>query len=1266
VDNLKQLPKEMDTSIQALDSFPSWALQPRKETGATSFLSKNPQYDGRGVVIAIFDSGVDPAAGGMQVTSDGKPKIIDRIDGSGAGDVDTSTVGEVKVTDGVKTIVGLSGRTLVIPKEWKNPSGKWNIGIKSAFDLYPRGLKDRIVAERQVKLWDSGHKKAQAEASKKQQACDVKEEGDNVSLIDKLTKENCDTEVEMAAAIEKKFKDTSMGHWLTDLGPVYDCLVWDSGEGYRAAIDISEAGDLSKGLNLGVFRETREWGRLSEMDQVNVSVNIYNEGSLLEIVSMPSSHGTHVASIAAACFPDEPEKNGLAPGAQIISVNIGDSRLDSMETGTALARAMSYVMRAEHFKVDLINMSYGEHSHWSSAGRIGDLMSEVINKYGVTWVASAGNDGPALCTVGTPPDIITNAVIGVGAYVSPEMMSAMYSTREKLPGTPFTWSSRGPTIDGDRGVCVCAPGGAVTSVPQFTLRGTQLMNGTSMASPHVCGALALALSGMRAQALKWSPYSVKRAIENTATPLKDLCPFGQGNGLLNIEGVFDHLVQNNKNMERDVRFAVTCGGGTAKGIHLRGKSAEKCHEIPIKVEPLFLDHDNRLASDKQNFNVKFTLTCSAPWVSHPSHLDLMYTSRHFLVSVDPTGLAPGAHSAYITAYDASNPSSGKLFEIPINVIRAEPLNMKPRPNVEHREVFQPGTIKRHFLEVPNGATWATFTANSLNKDVQGKFVLHTVQLLPKKVVRTLEHHKMFSLSEHGEWQYSIPVKGGPGQLVEFCVSKWWANIGTVDCRYTITFHGVKPCTNTIVMHGGEGILRVDLNSEQHSEECQPEIKLKSNVQVVRPAEGKVVSLGNGSRDLLPVGRHMYELQLQYSFSLSKTAETVLNLGMLSDVLYESEMESQLWMLYDSNKRLLGSGDAYPSKWSIKLEKGDYTVRASVRHEKKDLVEKFSDTPLLVSSKLSSPVSLDIYSSHSQAQVGGKKMSSVTVSPMKSTPIYVAPLSNDKHSKGASLGQYLQGTATFAKDEAGKKADVYTFKYILPEGGKKKDKSGKDKEKKKEDYAAYEEAIRDCKINWLSKLGYQSKEGQDLFAELCTSGQSLTSVHSARLANILSVAEADRDWASVLEQSDRVIQSVDQKQLLAWLGMKSDARDNALEVKKEMEKAKQQLIEAFAAKGEAMLELKEQDNEKLLDIYTEVVKYTDQTDTKVSNFMWKLFRHLHLWAKGLKLAIKQIEEKQTKENEKLVVESLEALEWEHAVRILSRGQPTRYPGDFQPF
>merc|ERR1712012_958049 len=110
-------------------------------------------------------------------------------------------------------------------------------------------------------------------------------------------------------------------------------------------------------------------------------------------------------------------------------------------------------------------------------------------------------------------------------------------------------------------------------------------------------------------------------------------------------------------------------------------------------------------------------------------------------------------------------------------------------------------------------------------------------------------------------------------------------------------------------------------------------------------------------------------------------------------------------------------------------------------------------------------------------------------------------------------------------------DVYNFKYILQEGSKKKEKE-KDKGKKKaEDAAAYEEALRDCKISWLSKLGTQ-----ELYSELLKNGGEnsvITSIHAAKLANMLAA--------------------------------------DAGELKKEMEKVKGQLIEALTAKGEALIE-----------------------------------------------------------------------------------------------
>ena len=122
------------------------ALNPKNETQAAIFVKE--VADGSGVVAAVLDTGIDLDAVGLRTCPDGSPKIIDVVDATGSGDVQMSVVREA--VDGA--IEGACGRKLRINTAWKNPSGKWRVGSKPAFDLYPQGLVERLRKEKKKEL----------------------------------------------------------------------------------------------------------------------------------------------------------------------------------------------------------------------------------------------------------------------------------------------------------------------------------------------------------------------------------------------------------------------------------------------------------------------------------------------------------------------------------------------------------------------------------------------------------------------------------------------------------------------------------------------------------------------------------------------------------------------------------------------------------------------------------------------------------------------------------------------------------------------------------------------------------------------------------------------------------------------------------------------------------------------------------------------------------------------------------------------------------
>ncbi|KAH9647044.1 tripeptidyl-peptidase 2 [Citrus sinensis] len=1164
------------------------SLMPKKEIGADRFVEANPQFDGRGVVIAIFDSGVDPAAAGLQVTSDGKPKILDVIDCTGSGDIDTSTV--IKA-DSDGCIRGASGATLVVNSSWKNPSGEWHVGYKLVYELFTESLTSRLKSERKKK-WEEKNQEAIAKAVKHLDEFNQKHKKVEDGKL-KRVREDLQNRVDILRKQAESYDDK---------GPVVDAVVWHDGEVWRVALDTQsledepDHGKLADFAPLTNYKTERKHGVFSKLDACTFVANVYDEGNVLSIVTDSSPHGTHVAGIATAFNPEEPLLNGIAPGAQLISCKIGDTRLGSMETGTGLTRA--FIAAVEH-KCDLINMSYGEPTLLPDYGRFIDLVNEAVNKHRLVFVSSAGNSGPALNTVGAPGGT-SSSIIAVGAYVSPAMAAGAHCVVEPpSEGLEYTWSSRGPTADGDLGVCISAPGGAVAPVSTWTLQRRMLMNGTSMASPSACGGIALLISAMKANAIPVSPYTVRKAVENTSVPIGALAEdkLSTGHGLLQVDKAYEYVQQYGNVPCVSYQIKINQSGKltpTYRGIYLRDAGAsQQSTEWTVQVEPKFHEDASNL-EELVPFEECIELHSTDKAVLRaPEYLLLTHNGRSFNVVVDPTNLEDGLHYYEIYGIDCKAPGRGPLFRIPVTIIKPTAVVKRPPLVSFSRMSFLPGQIERRFIEVPLGATWVEATMRTSGFDTTRRFFVDTVQVCPLQ--RPLKWENVVTFSSPVSKNFAFPVVGG--QTMELAIAQFWSSgMGsheTTIVDFEIEFHGIAVNKDEVLLDGSEAPVRIDAEALLTSERLAPAAVLNKIRVPCRPIETKLTVLPT-NRDKLPSGKQILALTLTYKFKLEDGAEVKPQIPLLNNRIYDTKFESQFYMISDTNKRVYAQGDVYPDY--SKLPKGDYNLQLYLRHDNVQYLEKMKQLVLFIERKLEEKdvIRLSFFSQPDGPIMGNGTYKSSILVPGKKEAFYLSPPGKDKLPK--------------LDEDKGKGSPTGT----------------------KTVSERLEEEVRDAKMKVLGSLKQETDEECSDWKKLAASLKASAFLYhlseypkyTPLLAKILegllsrsNVGDKIHHYEEVIDAANEVVDSIDQDELAKFFSQKSDPEDEETEkIKKKMETTRDQLAEALYQKALAMLEIESLKGEKSgAEAATEGTTDVDKTSDSQPDLFEENFKELKKWA-----------------------------------------------------
>jgi serine protease AprX len=245
-------------------------------------------------------------------------------------------------------------------------------------------------------------------------------------------------------------------------------------------------------------------------------------------------HGTHVAGILAADWPEAPDGplRGICPDLKLFDLRVFDR--DGRADEFAVHAALQFIDHLNGFGrrtlVHGANVSMSLHHRVKSFACGQTPVCREANRLvasGAVVVVAAGNQGRAeygdgdegyrsisITDPGNADDVIT---VGATHRANPHTYGVSY------------FSSRGPTGDGRPKPDLVAPGEKITA--PVTGGGSGEKDGTSQAAPHVSGAAALLLA--RHRELIGNPSRVKRILCSTATDLGRERSF-QGAGLVDV------------------------------------------------------------------------------------------------------------------------------------------------------------------------------------------------------------------------------------------------------------------------------------------------------------------------------------------------------------------------------------------------------------------------------------------------------------------------------------------------------------------------------------------------------------------------------------------------------------------------------------------------------------------------------------------------------------------------------------------------------------